>query len=182
MGGLVIEDGAGGASKAKVDDENALVTNSRVIPRATFVSEDKGDAYAWTSTDATSAAEESISIQNTSTSQNLHIEKVIFAGVQATVHAVLLVTGGTPAGTPITGVNLNKGSSNTAAATAFGDAAVTGSVVGDIIAQAYHVALGSVQIEFGGEVILGQDDTIAVRTVAGTDGIVYVTIIGYYDN
>ena len=178
---IQIQDGTGTGNQAKVDSDGELAVAARTIPRSAFISESRGDAYAWTSTDATSAAEESISIQNTSTDKSLHIERVILAGVQATVHAVLLVTSGTPAGTVITGVNLNKGSSNTASATSFGDAAVTGTVVGDIIAQAYHVALGSVTIEFGGEVILGQDDTIAVRTVAGTDGIVYITVIGFYD-
>ncbi len=180
--GIQIEDGTGSGAKAQVKSDNALLVDAHTIPRGAFVSEEEGQAYAWISTDATSAGEESISVQNTSTDKNLHISKIIVAGVQATIHAALLVTGGTPAGTPITGVNLNKASSNTAAATAFGDAAVTGSVVGDIIAQAYHVALGSAVIDFDGAVILGQDDTIAVRTVAGTDGIVYVTVLGFYDD
>ena len=178
---IQIEDGTGTGFKAKVESDNALLVDAHTIPRTAFVSESDGQSYAWISTDATAAAEESISVQNTSDDKNLHIQKVIFAGVEATVHAVLLVTGGTPAGTVITGVNLNKASSNTAAATAFGDNAVTGSVVGDIIAQAYHQAVGSVTIDFDGSVILGQDDTIAVRTIAGTAGIVYVTIIGFYD-
>ena len=178
---LQIGDGTGSGAQAGVSTDNRLDVSARVNPREYYVSRDTGQAYAWTSTDATSAAEESISVQNTSTDKNLFIRKIIFAGVQATVHAVLLVTSGTPAGTVITGVNLNKGSSNTAAATSFGDATVTGTVDGDIIAQVYHVALGSVTIEFDGTVILGQDDTIAVRTVAGTDGIVYITIEGWYE-
>jgi len=179
---LQIEDGTGTGAKVKVEADNALLVDAHTIPRGAFVSEQDGQTYAWTSTDATSAAEESIYVQNTSSDSELHIDKIILAGVEATVHAVLLVTGGTPAGTTITGVNMNKGSSNTAAATALGNAAVTGSVVGDIVAQAYHAALGSMTIDFEGELILGQDDAIAVRTVAGTDGIVYITIIGFYDS
>ena len=90
--GLQIEDGTGSGAKAKVTTENEVLTNARTIPRATHISEDNGQTYAWTSTDATSAAEESISVQNTSSDLNLHIERIIFAGVQATVHAVLLVS------------------------------------------------------------------------------------------
>ena len=64
--GIQIEDGTGTGFKVKVEADNALLVDAHTIPRSAFVSESDGQTYAWTSTDATAAAEESISVQNTS--------------------------------------------------------------------------------------------------------------------
>lgn len=179
--GFQIEDGTGSGLKAKVDNKNELVVAARVISRSSLISEDDGQSYTWTSTYSAAAAEETASLQNTSTNLNLHIDRITVAGVEATAHAVLLVTSGTPAGTDMPAINNNKGSSNSAASTGFGNASVTGSVVGDIVGFGYHPVLSSYDFEFDDAVILGQDDIIAVRSVAGTTGIVYITIRGFYD-
>ncbi len=177
---IQIEDGKGSGIRAGVDKDNHLLTSARIISIAAFVSEDDGQAYAWNSTYSAAAGQETISVQNTSSTLHLHISRIIVAGVEATVHAVLKVTSGTPAGTTITGVNCNFASGNVAAATAFGNASVTGSVTGNIIAHGYHVATSSFVFEFDDAVVLSQDDIIAVRSVVGTTGIVYITINGFY--
>ena len=177
--GLII---LGGKSNQPADvKDNRLDTSARTAPRAFYVSRDKGRAFSWTSTYSAAADEETAYIQNTSPTRILVIDKIIVSGIQATVHAVAIQTGGTAAGTPMTGVNLNKGNTNSAEATGFGSASVTGSVVGDIIGYGYLPATGSFVFDYGFSLILGQDDAIFIRSIVGTTGLVYNTIEGHFE-
>ncbi len=177
--GLII---LGGRSNQPADvKDGRLDTSARSAPRAFYVSRDDGRAFSWTSTYSAAAGEETAYLQNTSATRILVIDKIIVAGIQATVHAVGVQTGGTAAGTVMTGRNLNLGNTNTAEATAFGSASVTGSVVGDIIGYGYHPATGSDLLDYNDSLILGQDDAIFIRSVAGTTGLVYNTIEGHFE-
>ncbi len=177
--GLII---LGGKSNQLADvKDGRLVVAARAAPRAFFASRDKGRAFSWTSTYSAAAGEETAYVRNTSATRILVIDKVIVSGIQATVHALAIQTGGTAAGTTMTGVNLNKGSTNTAEAAGFGSASVTGSVVGDIVGYGYHPATDSFLFDYGDSLILGQDDAIFIRSVVGTTGLVYNTIEGHFE-
>ncbi len=166
---------------ADVKDER-LDVSARAAPRAFFASRDHGRAFAWTSTIDAQTGEETAYLQNTSPTRILVIDKILFSGLLAGVHAVAIQTGGTAAGTVMPGRNLNLGNTNTAEATAFGDALVTGSVVGDIIGYAYHGPTGMAELNYNDSLILGQDDAIFLTVIVAVDGLVYQTIEGHYEH
>lgn len=141
-------------------------------------SNDNGNAGFWSSTFDTAGTDvEVISIQNT-TDLHLHITRALVATATAGIWDFLEVTGGTPAGTTITHVNPNFTSGTTNTSTAFGNAAVTGSVVGDTIAFWSSLAVVGDELFFEGAIILGQNDTFAVSFSAS--GIIHITIIGFW--
>ena len=177
--GLIIY---GGTSNDPADvKNNRLDVSAQTAPRAFYASRDHGRAFAWTSTIDAQTGEETAYLQNTSPTRILVIDKIIFSGLLAGVHAVGIQTSGTAAGTVMTGRNLNLGNTNTAEATAFGDALVTGSVAGDIIGYGYHGPTGMAELNYNDSLILGQDDAIFLPVIVGGDGLVCHTFEGHYE-
>ena len=86
--------------------------------------------------------------------------------------------GFTIAGTTVTGVNLNRASSNTAAATAKADE--TGNTQGNIIWAGSIPADNATPVAIGLGVILDLNDAIAVD-FTDDGGEALVTIIGHYE-
>ena len=178
MGSTIV----GGRSNHPADVKNErLDVSAQAAPRAFFASRDFGRAFSWTSTIDAQTGEETAYLQNTSPTRILVIDKIIFSGLLAGIHAVGIQTSGTAAGTVMTGRNLNLGNTNTAEATAFGNALVTGSVAGDIIGYAYHGATSTTELDYNDSLILGQDDAIFLTVIVAVDGLVYQTIEGHYE-
>ena len=140
-----------------------------------------GLAYSWTNaTYNYDAADTILAVQNTSTTHNLHIDHIWCHGDTTTrviVHATS-EDGFTIAGTTVTGVNLNRASSNTAAATAKADE--TGNTQGNIIWAGSIPADNATPVAIGLGVILDLSDVIAVD-FTDDGGEALVTIIGHYE-
>ena len=163
---------------ADVNDDKQLEVRAVTESDLEYASEAKGKAYSWSSTYAATGGQEVISIKNTSQTDCLIIDEIVVANSVASAFTLFEVTSGTAAGSAITGQNLNLGSGNSAAATAFGGASVTGSLTGNTILLESVAANAGAILDLRGALVLGQDDEIALT--ASATGTVYVTIIGHY--
>jgi len=162
-----IEDGKGSGRTVEVGPNNRLATESKVSGRDFFISRDDGQSYHVISEDATAVAnEETIYLQNTSTTLNLFIDHIILATDTANKFRLKKVTGTAAGGSAKTPVNLNLTSSNAAAATARGDGSITG-LTDDGDLEIIRVGADDTgEMAFGDQLILGQNDAIAVETEA----------------
>lgn len=178
--GIKIDDGAGSGRLAKVNERRRLAVSASSFNEASLVAFSEGATYNWTSSYSAISGDEVIYIKNTNTSKLLVIDKVAVSSVNAGFFELYQVSG-TGAGTTITGKNTNLTSGNVAAATALGNASVTGLTIGDKIDQARVAANSRSVMDTKDVIILGQSDAIAI-TYTGSTGIADVTITGYYDS
>lgn len=159
-----IEDGGGKNGSATVSNTQRLDVSSRSASREYYESRDTGQVYTVISIDATAVAnEETMYVQNTSTSKDMIIEKITIGADVLSQWRIKFVTGTAAGGSALTPVNLNKGSSNTAAATCRGDGAVTGLTDDGDITIIRIDADSHDEIGFDEALRLGQDDAIAVE-------------------
>ena len=174
---IEIEDGKGSGRRAEVDKENKLSVSSTGHSESSEVSRERGATYLWTSSYSAGTGNEVIYIKNTSTTQNLIIDK-------ATVNSVLTglfelnVAAGTAGGTTITGTNANLTSGNAASASSYGNASVTGITPGIRIDMARIPANGRATMELNDILILGLNDAVSI-TYTGSTGIVDIIVTGY---
>jgi len=140
-----------------------------------------GGAYSWTNvTYNYDAADTILAVQNTSTTQNLHIDQIWCHG-DTTTRVIVHTTsedGFTIAGTTVTGVNLNRSSSNTASATAKADE--TGNTQGNILWAGSIAADSATPVLVNAGIVLDLNDVIAVD-FTDDGGEALVTIIGHYE-
>ena len=175
---IEIEDGRGSGRRAGVDEEYRLEVHSVSYSESSDVARFKGATYLWTSSYSAGTGNEVIYIKNTSTTQNLIIDK-------ATVNSVLTglfelnVAAGTAGGTTITGANSNLTSGNAASASSYGNASVTGITPGTRLDMARVAANGRATMELNDILILGLNDAVSI-TYTGSTGIVDIIITGYY--
>ncbi len=176
----IIQDGGNANPAAQTSLDGRLNVSSRSDSRAYYNSRDLEQTYFWTSSYSATTGDEIIYIKNTSPTLNLYIKSVVVGGVLTGLFEVIHVHDGTATGTTITGKNPNLTSGNAAAATAFGNAAVTGTLTGERIAIIRTIATDSLSIEIHDTLILGQNDEIAVTYTGGTS-IVNVEIVVFFD-
>ena len=170
-----------GAIQITHGSDGRLNVSARSDERIFYNSRDRGQTYSWSSFDATAAAGEyTIYLQNTSTTLNLIIKDIFLTPGVAMTFKIATVTG-TAAGTPITGYNLNRNSGNDAQANAFGDAAVTNLSEDTVFRVVGVPALETVEVEFHDALILGQNDAIAVECDVNAGGLLYLSILGYFE-
>lgn len=171
-----------GSNQPVRGSDGRLNVSSRSDERIYYNSRFEGQTYVWVSFDSAAAVGEyPIYIKNTSTSQNLIIKEIILSPGVAMTFKIATVTG-TPTSASITGYNLNRTmSSNAAAATAHGDAAVDNVTPSQVIRVAMVGALATEHVEFHDALQLGQNDAIAVETDVNAGGLVYIQIIGYFE-
>ena len=175
---MKLEDGTGTGLVAAVDSNNHLEVSSTTSSESHFIALKKAQTYIWTSSYSTSTGDEIIYIKNTSKDKVLVIDKVTVNSVLTGLFELCVVTG-TPSGTSITGANTNLTSGNVAAATALGDAAVTGVTSALRIDMARVPAAGRATMELNDVLILGFNDAITI-TYTGSTGITDTIITGYY--
>jgi len=165
-------------NKGRSSAEPVFTTQKNHLLESSIVD---GQAYSWTNaTYNYDAADTILAVQNTSTTHNLHIDQIWCHGDTTTrviVHATS-EDGFTIAGTTVTGVNLNRASSNTAAATAKADE--TGNTQGNIFWAGSIPADNATPVAIGLGVILDLSDAIAVD-FTDDGGEALVTIIGHYE-
>ena len=173
----VIKSGGDG-NVADVTNDKQLKTASVTESSLEFASKEKKKAYSWSSSYAATGGQEVISIKSTASSDQLIIDEVVVGSSVANVFTLFDVDSGTAAGTTVLGKNLNLNSGNTASATAFGNASVTGSLTGSVIAYEGVVANEFATLDLLGSVVLSQNSEIAIT--ASATGTVYVTVFGHY--
>jgi len=119
-------------------------------------------------------------VENTSTTHNLHIDQV-WCHSDTTTTVIVHATDEsslTHSGTSVTGVNLNRSSSNAAAATATADE--VNNARGNTFWSGSIPADNATPVLINAGVVLDLNDIIAVDYVdAGTEAV--VTIIGHYE-
>ena len=175
-----IDDG-GKNGPVRVSNTNRLNVSARAASRQYYESRDEGQVYTASFEDAGAVAdEETAYIQNTSTDKDMIIDSVFIGTDILSIWRVKFVTG-TATGTVVTPTNLNKTSSNAAAANARGGTAGVGSTVdaGDICFV--YVPVGSSGMYNSNESLrLGQNDAIAVECETSSDA--KITITFHYDS
>lgn len=176
----MLEDGTGTGFRQKVDTENRALVRAISTGPLEERSEDFGDAAFFYSTyDTGGTNEEVISIKNTETEKRLHITRMSVGSAVAQIWTLFEITSGTPAGTVLTYLNPNLASGVANSVVAFGNAEVTGTVAGDTITDVVTLAGTQKELFFEGSIILGLNDGIALT--ASADGVIHVTIIGFWD-
>ncbi len=170
-----IEDGLGKTGNVRVSTNQRLNVSARAAPRNFYVSRDDGQVYTVISEDGSAVAnEETIYLQNISSTKNLFIDNIIISPDTASSWRIKFVTGTAAGGSVLTAVNLNKTSSNAADVTARGDGSITGLTDdGDLgIIRVGANDTGKLNLEAA--LILGQNDAIAVE--CETNSAVEITI------
>ena len=193
---MQIQDGTGTGHAVKVTDQNRMDVSSRIGSRVYYASRIHGDSYCWTAVSADVAAGVGgIHLTNNSTSHSLFIEKIyVWADVVNQFKIWSPATYTAQNGTAIVGLNLNRASANAADATCTANETSNTFVPaqtlvtvrntryvrgnGDDLVDIPAASQGQ-WIEFGGALILGYHNAIAVELVADTAAF-EATIIGYF--
>jgi len=178
---LRVEDGGGKNGFATVSNNQRLDVSSRSASRQYYESRDTGQVYSVISIDATAVAnEETIYLQNTSTTKDMVIDEILVSVDTNSSWRVKFVTGTATGATVLTPVNLNKASSNAASAIARGDGAV-GNITDDGDITYFRVgAAEHDEVSFNGALRLGQDDAIAVECETNTAA--EIVILFHFDS
>ena len=163
---------------ARVTEDGEILSAAISSPAIEFASHEKGLAFTAHSTYAATGGEEVISLQNDNSDMDIIVENIVVSTSVASVIDVFEMTSGTPAGTTVIPHNLNLSSSVVAQATVFGNASVTGSVVGTTIAEHLVDPSSPFDFKFGGSLIIPKNSVIAVTL--DTTGVVHANIIFYY--
>lgn len=180
-----VGDGKGRGFQAAVNSDNEMEVHADSNPRGSFVSKDNGRAFVWTSAySASTASDEIIYLRNTSVSLRLYIDEIVLGAAVAGLYEVFDVSDSTtPGGATSSGQNLNLASGIVPDSSSIGNAAVTALTLGDRIGLIRIGASDSKEFLFADELILGQNDAIAVTFTIDTTspGNVNAMIRGYYD-
>jgi len=176
--GLQIQDGLGRGFSAQVDSEGHLVVDAITLSELAHQSDSHGLAISITSTHLTTvASQEILSFQNTA-DENFHLSNITFGSSIANTFALIEVTGGTPAGTTISGQNLNLISGVAKSHVAFGNADA-GALTGNILGKWRVPASQAMTFNLEDAIILGTNDTVAVEVFVVAS--VEITLTGFWD-
>lgn len=176
----VLKDGATGRT-LRINPEGRAWVDAAIESQIERHSESNGSAAYFYSTYSATGGEEIIYIQNTESEKKFHVTDVYMQSTVASLWTLIKVTAGlTAGGTALTYVNPSLSSGVVKQHNSFGNASVTGSIAGttifagsiDKVAQVEHK-------EFGGTIILGNSDAIAINLV--TTGVVHAQIHGYWN-
>ncbi len=178
---MIIEDGTGKGFKGAVNSLNRQDVSARAASREFYNSRDFGQLYSVVAEDAATAdTEETIYLQNTSTTRTMYVDKIIVAADATYDCEIKFVTGTAAGSSALTPTNLSRISSNAAEAVARGDGAVTG-LTDDGKIMHLRVAAGTtVAAQLPQGIILGQNDALAVESKAVA--AVEITIVFFYDD
>ena len=175
-------DGANKNPAGRTDEDGLVKTVSVVESEFEYHSDVKGEAYSWNFLTYNMGVGDTLAlIKNTSATKELHIDTItVSSDVESVITIHLPTTEVTPAGTAVTGVNLNTRSTNVAPATAMTDE--TDNSQGDIIFQTEIQAAGDPFVkDYAGVLILGQNKSVGLDGVADM-GAFNVTIEGHFTN
>ncbi len=180
---MIIQDGQGGGYSAGVTSEKRLKVNSVTEPNFLHQNAGHNRGYVWNFPSYNSADADTVMFIRNDSSNDLRIHHVYIYSDAATVITLHTISAGeTPAGTAVTGVNLNRNSSDEADATAKQDETGNSSQ-GTVLHTEYVAAAGALTMlkEDGYEIVLGKNDCIAVDVATGSTAVTFGHIVGYYD-
>lgn len=171
--------GTSGGFIAGVDSLDRLQVRALAETSIAHHSSKKSSASYWNSTYSATGGEEVIYIQNTE-SRKLHLSKMIISSSVTSLWTLFRVTSATAAaGTAITPVNPSLSGGTPGQENSFGNASVTGSLSGDtLLVGSIGVALVDDRYDFGGAIILNENDAVALTLT--TTGVPQVHIEGYW--
>jgi len=172
---MFIEDGQGNGNIAGVNGDGQLLASAITEPSYSNAAIDASELYAWTSQFTAGGAARVFYLKNTDPNKYLRINRVIASSTVAQLWDMNRITGGTPAGTIITGVNTNFTSGKVAQALAYGDAAVTGTLTVQRLNIAYATIFSA---SLDGSIILPVNTAIGISCSAA--GGIAIMVSGYY--
>jgi len=157
---------------------HVLATNES---EAEHVSEHDSLFFSWSmvAADIGTGADTALLVRNTSSTLFLHIEDISFSADTASewdIHFTSEATF-TPTGTAVVGVCMNRAAPKVAEATAIADE--TANTQGNIIWSNQLAADVIHNVHYGGSLILGNNQQIAIDVTANTTGV-NCNITGYY--
>ncbi len=164
---------------SKVLSDGGLVTRAIAESEIEHISASESESFAWTSTFATGTTDiEVLTIKNDHPSKDLIVETIFLGADAIGVWTIGLVSSGTPAGTTVTPLCLNREVIKTAQATAFGNASVTGSVVVDNLFTVYSLASHNQVLPTAGALLITKDVTFGAQF--STSANASITVFGYF--
>lgn len=166
---MIIEDGHGSGSKAKVSSEGCLQVKAVTLSFQQHVNSEEGESYSViVSKTPTGANDCFLYIQNNSDVDMYVSSGKISAATDETVQVKLKDTG-TPAGTTVnTPVNRNAGSGKLADVTCYDGENITGLTGGEVVEQVdVDGAVGSVKYEWGSALIIPKNQVLSMYAVTG---------------
>jgi hypothetical protein len=174
----VIEDGKGKNGNASVSSVQRLNVSAKSAHRKFYASRDFGQGYnAVFDPVNTANGEYTAYLKNDSSTQNLFISVFEFQSVEACKWRIWQVTGTAASGESVTPSELNLSRNIPAPVTAMaGDTAITGLTATKQLGSHRTQALGDSEMDFGGSLVLGPGDAIAVEMDTGTSGLVSLDI------
>jgi len=180
---MMIQDGKGRGYQAEVTADNQVSVVTSALSRLAQISIDEGEAYAWNTVTADiDGTDTAILLCNSHTTKNLYIDTIYFwTDVATEIDFHFPAYSASFTGTAVTGVCLNRSSNNTAQAICYSDETAnsqanlfmtvhTNETATDVFPMEFH---------FGGTIVLGYHDSIAIDIVDDS-GAFNTTIIGYY--
>lgn len=170
-----IEDGKGSGRKASVSSVQRLNVSAKNADRIFYASRDFGSAYNLVAESGSVAAGAyTLYLKNDSSTQNLFVSVIEFHSVEATKWKIWEVSGTAAGGTTNVPAELNIGKSIPAPVTAIDSSggAITGLTQVTQLGTHRNEALGDSEMDFGGAMILGPGDAIAIEMDTGTTGVV----------
>lgn len=171
--------GASQGTIAEVSNHNRLLVDTISQDRSAHFSSDHGATFSWSSTYAATGGQYVMSIKNTDTTKNLHLQKIVASNSAASIWTVSKLVSGTPAGTSITGQNMNFNSGISANTASFGNASVTGITTVEKILLFSQPANSTFAAMCDGNIIITTNQTICISPA--TTGTVTVTVIGWFE-
>jgi len=179
--GFQIEDGTGSGTQAGVNSENRLETAAVTQRKITAVSEGHGEAYCWTTYQATTGDVNAIWLRNDSNANLLHIDHIdITPPTTTSVYEIWVGNGNTSGGTGITGVNLNRSVGNADDATcAYKNTNVDAGAGMTLLGTYALPALTLSKIDFEGALVLGINREVAINVITA-GGASAINIFGYF--
>lgn len=167
---------------AGVSSDGRLDVSSRSAARAYYNARDRGQAYSWSALTYDYDIDDTILlVKNTSSSLHLHIHRIWLGGNVAgkvIIHRPTAVVT-TPAGTAVTGANLNGSSNNVADAVAKADE--TNNVLGTTLFSLRMPADDTLVVDVDDTVTLSQNQSIGIDF--GVEGAAcQATIVGYFED
>lgn len=172
---------ANNGTLAKVDDEQRIWVNGVISHREEWISKHNGQVFVWGIEGYSySDGDTILLVKNIDPNRNFHIVNLLVQSSVKTVALVHFPTCNTPAGTTVTGVNVNRTSTNEALAIAKSNE--TNNTPGDQFVKVIIKADTPTKLlDANGSGILGYNDCIAIDlATAGTS--CYAFVCGYYIN
>ena len=180
-----IKDGKGSGREVSVSSTNRMDVSSRSNGRDFYVSRDDGQAYHWSGQVANATVGSIVlAVRNLSNTLNIFINEVTVTSLTSTTWEIY-ANNGVDTGTTVTGVNLNRTSSNVADSDALSTVTLgTANAVTNKLAEFNSGGFETAEHNFGDALILGRNDSINVEiggATLGAGAIVNITIDGHFE-